>query len=331
MKRDESLSSSMQSQTRAASDTTSPTPPARLLEIRREGRDEGLPLDLRGARLVRQDLSGLDLAGSDLSGADLSCADLSGANLLAATLTDCTLYEADLTGAELSGADLRKSNLTSAKLTRAGLGQANLEGARLDGADLTHATLSGAKLRSASLHVVVADDLRARDADFRGADCTGARFVRADLHGGWVRNASFDRAELHGCRLSGLRGFRDASWLGIDIREIDFTGAWLCRKFIQDQNFIEEFRRQSRWSEAVYWLWWATSNCGQSILRWSLCTGVIVLVFAWIYTWVGIDFGEYPTILSPLYYSVVTMSTLGYGDVLPMTAGGQVAAMISKS
>ena len=43
---------------------------------------------------------------------------------------------------------------------------------------------------------------------------------------------------------------------------------------------------------------------------------------------VGVDYGKHPTYLSPLYYSVVTLTTLGYGDVVPASASGQLVAMI---
>ena len=42
----------------------------------------------------------------------------------------------------------------------------------------------------------------------------------------------------------------------------------------------------------------------------------------------SIDFGDYPTILSPLYFSVVTLTTLGYGDVLPASLAAQCVAML---
>ena len=40
----------------------------------------------------------------------------------------------------------------------------------------------------------------------------------------------------------GIRGFRTASWIEVDIRRIDFTGAHLCRRFILDQNYLEVYR-----------------------------------------------------------------------------------------
>ena len=78
-------------------------------------------------------------------------------------------------------------------------------------------------------------------------------------------------------------------------------------------------------------IWWVTSDCGRSFTRWALWIGALAVVFAALYSFVGVDYGEYETWLSPFYYSVVTLTTLGYGDVLPSTLGGQVVAMLEVS
>ena len=110
--------------------------------------------------------------------------------------------------------------------------------------------------------------------------------------------------------------------------EIDFSGAHLCRRFVLDQNYIAEFRARGRWSELAYRLWWVTSDCGRSMTRWALCTVAIAFVFAGVYPLVSLDYGEHRTPLSPLYYSVVTLTTLGYGDVVPASVPAQVVAMV---
>jgi voltage-gated potassium channel Kch len=54
----------------------------------------------------------------------------------------------------------------------------------------------------------------------------------------------------------------------------------------------------------------------------------LAVCFAGLYRVVGVDFGANETVLSPLYFSVVTLTTLGYGDILPTTMAGQVAVMV---
>ena len=48
-----------------------------------------------------------------------------------------------------------------------------------------------------------------------------------------------------------------------------------------------------------------------------------------VYTEVDIDYGDSATPLAPFYFSVVTFSTLGYGDIVPRTSIAQ-AVVISE-
>jgi uncharacterized protein YjbI with pentapeptide repeats len=284
-------------------------------------------VDLAGAVLVDEDLSGLDLSGADLRGAELSRARLTGARLLRTDLSGATLFEADLSGTELSGADLTGANLQGADLGGAGLGAACLDGASLVEARLTEASLVSASLVGADLRSADLTRARARGADWSRADLSAATLVEVELDHGLMRDTRFDRADLRRAQLRSMVDYKRASWIGVDIREVDFTGAYLARRFIHDQNFLAEYRLQGWFEALVYKLWWLTSDCGRSALRWGACTGALVLAFAWAYTQVGVDWGSHPTDLSPLYMSVVTMTTLGYGDVLPSSAGAQCVAM----
>ncbi len=175
---------------------------------------------------------------------------------------------------------------------------ANLRGARLLEADLTHCDFSRADLR------------------------------RAELDHSDVGSASFAEAELRNARVRGLSGFARARWIGADIQDVNFCGAYLLRRTILDQNYLHEFRGHSRFHAALHWVWWITSDCGRSFLRWGLWTVFLMSVFGALYQWVALDYGDHPTFLSPFYYSVVTLTTLGYGDVVPASPAAQIMAMI---
>jgi voltage-gated potassium channel Kch len=43
---------------------------------------------------------------------------------------------------------------------------------------------------------------------------------------------------------------------------------------------------------------------------------------------VDIDYGDYETPFSAVYYSIVTLTTLGYGDAVPASMSAQVIAII---
>lgn len=107
-----------------------------------------------------------------------------------------------------------------------------------------------------------------------------------------------------------------------------FSGAYLVRREIMDQNYLFEFRTRDQRHAVLYKIWKATSDCGRSVSRWAAMTVMVALLFALLYTIVDIDYGPNQTGLSPLYFSVVTITTLGYGDALPKSMLAQVLVMV---
>ena len=284
-------------------------------------------LSLAGAQLLDADLAGLDLSGVDLSGAELSGADLTGARLISCNLAGAILHGSKLDDAELMAADLSGANLSDATACRAGLGKAKLvglqafgasfQGATLSGADLAGADLSTADLRGARLVAAALTATVLLNADLREADLTDCRVDEAVMRG----------ADLRAARVRGVRGYQTADWVNTDVRDVDFCGAWLLRRHVLDENFIHEFRNQSPGHEWVYKVWWASSDCGRSIFRWGAWTVLVAVIYGLLFMMVDVDYGSHETFLSPLYYSVVTFTTLGYGDVLPASAAAQVMAV----
>jgi uncharacterized protein YjbI with pentapeptide repeats len=286
------------------------------------------PLDLVGQHLIKADLAGLDLSRCDFSGAELSGADLSGTRLVGAKLAGTVLHAAQLDDAELLGAEGAAADFSNVSAQRAGFGRTTLRGASFFEADLKDSTFSGSDLRDCDLRVAKLDGSRAVEADLRDADLVGASLRDVDLTGASVAGASLLNVDLRAARLRGIKDYATAAWVGADIRDVDFAGAWLLRRHVLDENYIAEFRSQSRTHEIIYRLWWISSDCGRSLARWTLWSVFVALIFAGIYTQVDLDYGAHETWLSPIYYSVVTFTTLGYGDVLPASVAAQVIAMV---
>ena len=284
--------------------------------------------DLRGVDLADADLSNLDLSGLDLTGANLRAANLSGAHLVGSVLHGATLYAADLAGAELLGADLGESDLSNAHAEGAGFGGADLAGAclreaRLDGATFTQAKLSHASLRCATLR-----NARMLEVDFSYADLQRSDLRSADLSDSRLEGAVLSHADLRGARLSNVSGFEKAHWIGVDLRDMDLRGAVRVRRFVLDENYLHEFRTSSRGSALLHSVWSITSDCGRSFARWGLWVALVVLSFAALFGLVDVDYGPHPTPLSPVYFSIVTLTTLGYGDALPASLAAQIVVML---
>ena len=284
-------------------------------------------VDLRGADLSGKDLGGLNLTGADLKGANLSGANLAKAVLIRADLSGAMLHGANLRRANLSGADLTGANLEEVRAVRASFGMADLSGASLFNARLELSSFIKASLKGADMRCADLKNARFREADLRDVDFTEAVLKSSDLSMARVEGANFSNADMRDSRLRLISGYKKASWIGTDLRNINFAGAYLMRRFASDQNFLKEFKESSRISRVIYYLWLVTSDCGRSMARWCMWILLLVLFFSWLYSMVGVDYGPHPTTLSNLYLSVVTLTTLGFGDVIPKTALGQIVVM----
>ena len=276
----------------------------------------------------RKDMKGANLMGADFSGQDLHEVNLEGAILFNANLRGANLSRANLKNAELTGADLSGANLEWADLSKAGLGKAVLIETRLFNANLNYTTLTGANLQNCDLKSASIQQARFHEADLQGADFTSADLSDTDLSKARVENASFLKANLKRANLYRVTGFEKASWIGTDMREINFSGAYLLQRFARDQNYIKEFRERSTYTRLLYHLWWITSDCGRSITRWLTLICVVGLIYAGLYTQVNINYGSHDVIwFTPIYYSFVTMTSLGYGDIAPVDLVGKMLAV----
>lgn len=281
-------------------------------------------LDLRGITILQKDLSGLDLSGYDFSYANLNRSDLTGTILSYSKFHRASFEQAILDECEFIGSDLSHASLNECSAKRSGFGGADLSHASMINADMADATLSRSTLIHADLRASNLNNARLSEADLSDAIFTRAKLVKSDLKHSNVSGTNFELADMQGCRLLGIKNFKKAKWIGTDIRGLDLRGAFLVRRYIADENYLYEFRTSSRLHKIIYWIWWATSDCGRSLLRWFVWLLFATLAFAAVYTKVDIDFGRHVTSFSPIYFSFVTLTTLGYGDAVPSSLTAQI-------
>lgn len=236
-------------------------------------------LDLRGIPLSHEDLSGLDLSGYDLAFANLNRSNLAGTILSYAKLQSASLEHAILDECEFLGSDLNQASLNECSAKRCGFGGADLSRAIIINADLSEATLSRSQLVHTDLRASNLENARLSEANLSWAILTRSKLSECDLKHSNVMGTNFELADMQGCRLLGIKNFKQANWIGADIRRLDLRGAYLVRRYIADENYLYEFQRISRFHRAVYLLWWASSDCGRSLLRWFVWLLCITLIF----------------------------------------------------
>lgn len=312
--------------------------------------------DLSGADLLGADLSEANLKKADLrSEAYLRGADLSGANLFKSILSEADLIDADLSEGDLRYAALNEADLEFADLSEADLGEADLNEVDLSGANLSDANLQEVNLSEANLRQTTLDRVKFYETILQGieinegttaqppslweqeadADAEGASFSQPGLRRlrGLGRSESdpndLQRAEQQYRRIERLcreNNLRPDPALAVQEKHAR------RKRALAEGNLTQWVRRAfSRWV------------LGYGLLIWPILLVMIFVIVVWTFAYPIFGFEDgtlaagatetstvaYETVppsLSwetavtlgrSLYFSTITFSTLGYGDLSP--------------
>jgi hypothetical protein len=199
----------------------------------------------------------------------------------------------------------------------------------LSGADLTLIAqdLSGINFRNANLDKAILTGLNLARADFFDAQMRAATLVDASVRGATLSGADFSAAIVDGIRY-------DKKMKCLGTRVDTCIGNQRFKRAVIEADYIEAFRFEHPFISA---LWSLTSDYSRSPARIGLIGMLIIGLFSTIYYvwpgllhWPGTEAGQTrPTTLwfAPIYYSVVTFTTLGYGDIYPLTTMGEFLAV----
>ncbi len=330
-------------------------------------------INLRGANLTHCQISGLDMTGADCNGADLKNVTVSSSHLShvmfdgadlshskfwdgcapGASFWDATLEEAVLSGAQLddanfTNANLSHANLEGAVLSNAELWRANLLGANLGGANLLKANMTEIDLRQANLH----------RCNLKGANLYAANLSEAMLDEADVRYADLRRANLSSANVTEIQYNKKSLYRGI--RVSTSYGSPRFTRVANDQNYIEELRaktwdpfakirnkradagQQTKFLDPIpvgewqYWLWFVSSDCGRSMMRWTL----MAMVFAVVFGTAFFALGEEAFVFNVhegkrldwswgtmVYYSISIFAKVSTGQVTPVSFSAELLVM----
>ena len=94
------------------------------------------------------------------------------------------------------------------------------------------------------------------------------------------------------------------------------------KRYVADQQYLLSFQARHRY---IHWFWRWSSDCGRSIGLWAFWSLIIAVIFGLVYHFAFNDYfiftnellGQKPHWYDFMYYSVVTFTTLGFGDIVP--------------
>ncbi|MEX6501866.1 ion channel [Pseudomonas zhanjiangensis] len=262
-----------------------------------------------GDALAQRARSGRPMVGFQLKNADLAGIDLVNHGEHAGyQLRDADLYRANLHGAHLFALDLRGSSLMKADLR-----QANLHCADLRGCNLLGIRLDGARLDNVIWDRQLLQERQGRQR-LRSGDCTGATELFQEAE------ETYRNLRLH-LEQAGL---------------FEQAGRFFHREMVMRRLRMPRYSAQ----RLLSWLVDLFSGYGEKPLNVVLFSLGLIGFCGLLYFLVGVRLGEQTLglaldrdllvnlmdLLNCFYFSVVTFTTLGYGDISPHGLARPIAA-----
>ena len=254
----------------------------------------------------------LDLFGDQLNGANFSGADLSDAVMRQAKLIGASFFGTDLSRADLSGADLSGAFLFGAKLCGAFLRIANLTDANVGSIiylEVAHRQRPGIWPRFSAWASWLRQWLLANPTPYH------KRLWK------WMRQNPIPyRKRVMRLRYQGIRGLDSCYGNRIFVRDA------------ADQDYLDTVESQLRGWWGKFWFWaWGLTDYGRSLMSVVVFASFLIFGFGWAYShWPQMvsTGGRCPTWFTPYYFSIVTYTTLGFGDVKPNKLAGEILVSI---
>jgi hypothetical protein len=222
----------------------------------------------------------------------------------------------DFREAVLEGAIFEKANFEKANLSEVNSEKADFKGSNFEKANLSLGNF--------------------READFTEASMEGATFAKAQFEKAYLIFANFKSANFYQTNLKGA-SLQHANFDETEVIEMKYNRSTQCRgirvgrchgsqqfnRFAKDQDFLEEFKSKGKKELIIYYTWLTVADCGRTPWRWIFWSVLLALYFGLNFFFMGpqafkLDYLEW-NFSSMIYYSVVTFTTLGFGDIKPLT------------
>lgn len=252
-----------------------------------------------------------------------------------------TRNQESMEGYELSGANLEDAYLMEANLSYATLTRVNLKDGHLFGINLRGARLFKASLEHANL----------KDSILEGADLLGINLDNTDLdrvkwgHRNFLRNhLEAQKLKDQGDKLGARAKYLESAEIYRSIRKryeasgaSDIAGEFFHLEMVMKRNLMPLFSVPRFWSKLV------DLSCGYGELPYRVIGSSITFIIlnALIFCIFGMTSGGETYVFNQnlnlignltifgnaLYYSVVSFTTLGYGDFTPISWSKPFAAL----
>lgn len=203
---------------------------------------------------------------------------------------------------------------------------------KLEYSNFSYADFSCSKFRNSDILYSNFEYSILDECDFSGTNLTLSNFNNCILENGnlcraWISDVSFKNSNL-----GYIKYDRKIDFLNINSGAFEGNSNPLFVDFIKRKQYLKNFKNHNLGNKIIYYIWLVISDCGQSFLRWLSWSIIISLLFGLLFTKYSDSFlvtkSRELTSFSFYYYSIVTFTTLGYGDITPNNILGEVLVTI---
>lgn len=280
-------------------------------------------------------LRGSDFSGLKISGAKFKSAAGRGADLFEVNFSDCSLNGVNFNSAYIDESNFKNAKISGCSFLEASLHKVNFTNTKVVFTDFSSATFSFSDLR---------------EVEFLECDFYEANFLRANLEGAQFLGGKYNplvgkeiRINLCGAKFNAAK-FNSETYFDVcnfstasDFRTLSFESANYSQGLRQTLRYCNRRHNWTDWYEKnnpmiCYFVkkFWSYSDYGNSVKAIIFSFLKIALFFASIYFVIPslIDGLDQWSPVGSLYFSIVTMTTLGFGDMHPYKGGWVAQCLI---
>ena len=267
-------------------------------------------------------------------------AELQGVDFSRSVINDVSFYRSELQESTFNNVMISECSFDGAHLDRARFKDVNMQQTEMMTETAENIWIVNSELSECDFSVSLIKGCWFIRSNFINCKFTGTRFISGLLKTCLFKGSNFKNARMIETDLTGSDfSCADLTWTrfnDVDVTWIKFNkktkcedtdvrgavGSQLFKRYVEDENYLYEFKTKHK---QLYFLWWLFADCGRSLGRWTAWSVFFALAFATVFHYcLGAEAFQFNSSLpktfpTMIYYSVVTFTTLGFGDITPNT------------
>ena len=216
------------------------------------------------------------------------------------------------------------SNLVDNEIFGFDFSDCALSYSHFSGAHFISSVFTNAEILYSEFSDTVLDDCDFSGTNLNMTDFIHCRLENANFRDAWINEVSFEDSDLGYVKFN-----RGTDFANIDLSKVRGSSNPLFVSFIRRKHYLKHFKEQGLRNKILYYVWLVISDCGQSLFRWSAVSLLICILFGILYSTFASSFfisnNRHPDGFTFYYYSVVTFTTLGFGDIVPKDLWAEIA------